>query len=186
MLRIHTGFLGMLASCQMAALVLIAAGPALADDRHILNITTPQPFPDIRFKDIAGKPLTLSGTAGKLTIVHFWATWCVPCVDELPLLEEIQKKYEVVGLKVLSISMDGDANRTKVDSFLRNHNITSLTPYMDSSAFQDSRAKGMPTSFFINSAGERIAMAEGPLDWLNPKTTGFLEFNLYRKDNRLP
>lgn len=181
MLRIHTGFLGILAS----ALMLFFAEPAHADDRYILDITTPEAFPNIKFNDFSGKTLSLNDVKGKLTIVHFWATWCAPCVEELPEIAEIQKKYEVVGLKVISISLDGEANKAKVETFLKANKVAELQPYMDinTEAFKVSKAKGMPTSFFINNAGERIAMSSGKLDWLNPKTTGFLEFNLY-KDKR--
>ncbi len=182
MLRIHTGFLGVLASCTVAFALTFSA-PAKADDRYILDITSPQAFPDIKFKDFNGKTMSLSESKGKLTIVHFWATWCAPCVDELPELNEIQKKYEVIGLKVISISLDGDNNKAKVETFLKANKIDSLKPYLDidTDAFKASKAKGMPTSFFINNQGDRIAISEGKLDWLDPKTFGFLEFNLYKK-----
>lgn len=185
MLRIHTAFLGVLASCRIALLALpvLISSPATANDRYILDITSPVAFPDINYNDLSGQTLTLSENRGKLTIVHFWATWCAPCVEELPELNEIQKKYEVVGLKVISISLDGESNKAKVEEFLKANKITELKPYLDigTQAFKDSHAKGMPTSFFINAKGERIARAEGMLDWRHPKTTGFLEFNLYKK-----
>ena len=181
MLRIHTGFLGILASCTIALFLLPTL--AHADERYILDITSPQPFPNIKFTDQNGKNLSLSDEKGKLTIVHFWATWCVPCVDELPELDEIQKKYEVIGLKVIAISLDGNNNKAKVQAFLKDNKIRSLKPYFDNStnAFKDSHAKGMPTSFFIDPKGNSIALSEGKLDWLNSKTAGFLEFNLYKK-----
>lgn len=182
MLHIHTGFLGLLASCVIAFSTL-SATPAHADERYILDITSPQPFPNVKLLDPYGKPATLSELSGKLTIVHFWATWCNPCVEELPELDEIQKRYEVVGLKVLAISLDGSRNKDKVAAFLKANKVTGLKLYFDNStdAFKASKAKGMPTSFFINNNGDRIALSEGKLDWLNPKTTGFLEFNLYKK-----
>ena len=181
MLRIHTRFLGILASCTIA-LSALTIPPAHAEDRFILDIVTPRPFPNITFTDLDDNAQTLEETKGKLTIVHFWATWCVPCVDELPELNEIQQKYEVVGLKVISISLDGEKNKGKVESFLKTNNINSLKPYMDNSskAFELSHAKGMPTSFFINEKSETIAVSEGKLDWLSPKTAGFIEFNLYK------
>jgi thiol-disulfide isomerase/thioredoxin len=182
MLRIHTGFLGILASCTIAFSAPIPAHAA--DERYILDITTPQAFPNVHFTDLAGKPLSLDESRGKLTIVHFWATWCAPCVDELPELDEIQKKYEVVGLKVISISLDGIKNKDKVENFIKANKIGSLKPYFDDNAtdaFKASHAKGMPTSFFIDSSGNRIAISEGKLDWLDAKTAGFLEFNLYKK-----
>ena len=183
MLRIHTGFWGVLASCRMALLAAIFLPTAAhADDRYLLNITNPQPFPDITFKVPGGGMTSLSKEKGKLTVVHFWATWCVPCIDELPEINEIQKKYEVIGLKVIGISMDGENNFPKVKAFLEEHKLL-MKPYLDvgTSAFTDAKIKGLPTSVFINEKGERIAISEGKLDWLNPRTTGFLEFNLYNK-----
>lgn len=183
MLRIHTGFWGVLASCRMGlvAAMLLPAG-AQADDRYLLNITDPQPFPNISFKAPGGATTTLEKEKGKLTVLHFWATWCIPCIDELPEVNEIQKKYEVIGLKVIPISMDGKNNMAKVQNFLKEHKLE-LRPYLDinNAAFAEAKIKGLPTSIFVNEKGERIAVSEGKLEWLNPRTTGFLEFNLYDK-----
>lgn len=164
------------------ALCLTVVTPAAAEERLLLDITSPEAFPIIEFRDADGKPTTSEQQKGHMTVLHFWATWCVPCVDELPEINEIQKKYEVLGLRVLPISMDGENNMKKVQHFLRSNKLEALQPYLDvgNKAFTAARIKGLPTTVFLNEKGEQIAVAEGRLDWLNPKVAGFLEFNLYQ------
>jgi thiol-disulfide isomerase/thioredoxin len=65
-----------------------------------------KPAPEITFKDLDGKDLSLSQYKGKVVLVNFWATWCEPCQVEIPWLIEIQQKYAAKGFTVLGIAMD--------------------------------------------------------------------------------
>jgi peroxiredoxin len=80
--------------------------------------------PDFTIKD-ADHSITLSQLRGKIVVLNFWATWCLPCVDEMPSLEHLQKKFEGKDVTVLAVSVDDDAD--DYHSFLKNHNIDLLT-----------------------------------------------------------
>ena len=174
----NTGFFGILASC------LLMAMSASAQEQSGLDIIAPQAFPNLIFKDDQGHTHTVqeekSGLTDGLTIVHFWATWCVPCALELPQVDAIQGAYADKGVKIIAISLDGDNNMAKVKQFFAEHKITHLTPYLDigTAAFRASKAPGLPTSYFLDTKGMKIAVAEGLMDWHNPASTKFIESHL--------
>jgi peroxiredoxin len=88
-----------------AALLAFLAFPVLAD-----NATT-----DFSLKDVDGKNVYLSDYLGKNVIVmNFWATWCLPCQQELPHVQKLHEKYRDKGLVVLGIAVDGPASVAKV------------------------------------------------------------------------
>lgn len=65
-----------------------------------------QPLPEITINDLQGQPQSLSQYRGKLLLVNFWATWCAPCVDEIPMLVAAQKEYGARGLQIVGPAMD--------------------------------------------------------------------------------
>jgi thiol-disulfide isomerase/thioredoxin len=102
-------------------------------------------------------------------LVNLWATWCAPCVAELPSLAKLAQAMRGDGLVVLPISSDhGGASR--VEAFFKEHGITGLPVLIDKDAalthaFQ---ARGLPRSYAINPAGLIVAKEEGGLDWAAP------------------
>ena len=74
-------------------------------------------FPDFAEKDLAGKPLAIANYKGKVVLVDFWATWCGPCVAELPNVLEAYEKYHAQGFEVIGISLDKD--ETALNSFIK-------------------------------------------------------------------
>lgn len=177
---IHTGYLGRLARCCIVLLAFsLLPVPAFASGQYILGIHNPKPFPKMELMDEKGKQVELTDLLSKhLTVVHFWATWCAPCIDEIPELDAVSRKYGPRGLKIITVSLDSDTSI--VNNFFKENNIKDLPVYLDigTRAFYATNAKGMPTSFFVNANGEQIAVAEGMLDWNDSRTTGFIEFNL--------
>lgn len=70
-------------------------------------------LPEIGLKDQAGKTVTAASLVGKVVVVDFWATWCAPCKEELPVLEKLYKKYASQGLVIVAVSVDKDASNVK-------------------------------------------------------------------------
>jgi cytochrome c biogenesis protein CcmG, thiol:disulfide interchange protein DsbE len=83
------------------ALVLVGVQPLLA-------LETGAKVPEIGQKDLSGKSVTVGALAGKVVVVDFWASWCAPCKQELPLLDKLYKKYQAQGLVVIGVSVDKD------------------------------------------------------------------------------
>jgi len=80
--------------------------------------------PDFALRDLSGQTVRLSDHRGKVVLVNFWATWCVPCAAELPHLERLYNKYRDQGFVVLAISMDGPETSANVDPHARRHGLT--------------------------------------------------------------
>ena len=82
------------------------------------------PAPDFTIKD-SDRSVTLSQLRGKIVVLNFWATWCPPCVDEMPSLEQLQKKLQGTDITILAVSVDDDAD--DYHKFLKQHAIDLLT-----------------------------------------------------------
>ena len=178
----NTRLSGVLASCRIIILSITAlyAQPAFSDEYGSIEATRAMAFPDIAYKDEHNQSHRLQNDLGKLTIVHFWATWCAPCVAELPELDAVQKKYASQGLKVISISEDGNNKIQTVKDFFAKNVITNLPSYLDigTGGFKESNARGLPTSYFIDSKGLKIAIGEGPIHWKSAATVEFVTTQL--------
>ncbi|HEX9853125.1 MAG TPA: TlpA disulfide reductase family protein [Woeseiaceae bacterium] len=72
---------------------------------------TGQPAPDFALKSATGKNLRLSEYRGEVVMINFWATWCGPCQQEMPLLEELHTRYQRVGFRLLGVNIDDDSRR---------------------------------------------------------------------------
>lgn len=69
--------------------------------------------PEIGLKDFSGKPVSLASLKGKVVLVDFWATWCAPCKEELPVLQKLYAKYRKQGFVVVAVSVDKDAKNAR-------------------------------------------------------------------------
>ncbi len=129
--------------------------------------------------DEEGQTHTLDVSKSKLTALHFWATWCVPCVDELPMVDDTSKIFASKGLQVVAIALDGK-RMDKVQAFLKSHKIEALTPYLDPTQKTVKLAvlQGLPGTLFIDNKGMIVARADGPLDWQQKSVEEFLKARL--------
>lgn len=121
------------------------------------------------FKDAAGQPQSLDQYRGKPLIVNFWATWCAPCVDEMPELSALQQEVAASGVRIIGIGVDSPAN---IAEFSAKYKI-SYPLYVGGMAASDlsrqlgNQAGGLPFTVLISPAGEvkkaylgRLKMAE--------------------------
>jgi thiol-disulfide isomerase/thioredoxin len=131
------------------------------------------PEPSVTFTDPDGKPVKLADFAGKPVLVNLWASWCAPCVKELPTLDQLARTG---GIQVLAVSQDSGPHASVV-AFLQAHKIASLDAYQDSSMGL-SGALGpdavLPTSILYDSNGKEVWRYVGDLDWTSPQATKLL------------
>lgn len=139
---------------------------------------------DITYTDENAKQYQFDASKQRLTALHFWATWCVPCVKELPQVNEAQKKYANKGFKVIALSLDGN-NIENVKIFYKDNKIEDLDLSFDPEMkeFQKFKIRGLPTTIFINEKGKEVARAEGELDWRSGEVEDFI--SLFVKDASL-
>ena len=108
--------------------------------------------PDFRLENLDGQSVSLSDFRGKPVLINFWATWCKPCVHEMPYIQQVYEEWSEKGLVVLAINL-GESPFT-VKQFLQTYNLTLpvLIDIQGNSAHQYN-IMSIPTSFFIDSDG---------------------------------
>jgi thiol-disulfide isomerase/thioredoxin len=129
--------------------------------------------PTAAFEDTDGKTVQLTDFAGKPVLVNLWASWCAPCVKELPTLDKLARQGAV---QVLAVSQD-TGPRASVVAFLQGHRIATLEPYQDPKMAL-SAALGpdtvLPTSILIDANGKEVWRYVGDLDWTSPEAAKLL------------
>lgn len=133
-----------------------------------------EPFPNITLYDSGGQPHSLTTFSGSLILLHVWATWCAPCVEEMPQLQALQARYPE-RLRVLAISEDR-AGFGAIEPFIEEYDLHGLSHYWDKGGieFRKLRIKGLPMSFLIDANGQLIATIQGPADWLAADMAGLI------------
>ena len=135
-----------------------------------------QNISDLKFKDNEGKEISFSDFQDKILLVNFWATWCAPCIKEMPSLDRLKKKI-YKNFDVIAVSVDRDGVK-KVKDFFNENKITNLEEYFDTknSLAKEMNLIGLPTSFFINKKGDLIGYFQGDLEWDNNTVIEFINY----------
>ena len=135
-----------------------------------------QNISDLKFKDNEGKEISFSDFQDKVLLVNFWATWCAPCIKEMPSLDRLKKKINK-NFDVIAISVDRDGVK-KVKDFFNEYKITNLGKYFDikNSLAKEMNLIGLPTSFFINKKGDLIGYFQGDMEWDNDTVIEFINY----------
>jgi thiol-disulfide isomerase/thioredoxin len=133
----------------------------------------PKAAPAVTFADAAGGSHALDQFKGRYVLVNLWATWCAPCVAELPSLARLAA--HAPGLKVLAINTDHE----KVDAagFLKSHGAGSLPVYLDSERMmlRSFVVPGLPTTILVGPDGKVVARAEGPAEWGSKEAVAYFK-----------
>ena len=124
-----------------------------------------QSTPSLKLHDLKGAPHTLEDYRGKPLLLNFWATWCVPCAAEMPLLNEMQKRYQ--GKVVfIAASIDDEDVKPQVAAFIKKHQGEALTVMMGATldTLDDFGVnQGMPGTVFIDAEGKIVDRITGAL-----------------------
>jgi thiol-disulfide isomerase/thioredoxin len=143
---------------------------ALQDLASALRLTDPPvAAPDIVFVSADGKEHHLTEFLGRGMVVNLWATWCVPCVAEMPALAALSKALGPSDIAVLPLSSDRGGAEV-VQAFYQEHGISGLPVLLDpkGAASRIWRVRGIPTSLIIDTKGRERARLEGSADWSTP------------------
>jgi thiol-disulfide isomerase/thioredoxin len=135
----------------------------------------PRPAPELSFTSRDGTTLRLADFRGRFILVNLWATWCGPCVREMPSLDRLQASLGD-RLLVLAISEDRGGAHV-VEPFLEKLALTHLAIFLDaqSAAQQAFKVRGLPTSFLIDRDGRIRGSLEGAAEWDAPEMVARLE-----------
>jgi cytochrome c biogenesis protein CcmG, thiol:disulfide interchange protein DsbE len=127
--------------------------------------------PDFTLTD-GGKAVTLSQLRGKPVLLNFWASWCAPCVEEMPSLVQLQKQ---MGDKVTIYAVSVDSDVKAYQQFVRDHNVELLTardPAQTSNALYGTFK--FPETYIIDRSGKIVRKFIGAVDWTNPEIVDYL------------
>ena len=136
---------------------------------------TPQNLPNIRFVTEDGAKGTLEDFRGKVILLNIWATWCPPCVEEMPTLDALQAELGGPGFEVVALSIDR-AGPDVVRKFLNRIGVVYLELYVDETrmSYTALLAVGLPATLLIDAEGRELGRLIGPADWDDPEMVSFL------------
>jgi len=131
------------------------------------------PAPDFTLPGLDGQMVRLADYRGKVVLLNIWATWCPPCVEEMPSMEGLYQKLKAEGFEILAVSMDVSGAQA-VRPFMEKHklNFPALTDTEGAikSLYQTT---GVPESFIIDKDGIIVEKVIGPRDWASPGAIRF-------------
>lgn len=132
-------------------------------------------YADLKFLDDQGNPLTLADFSGRPLLVNFWATWCIPCREEMPELDALAAAYGPKQFSVVPINLDLGADGVdKAHAFLKEVGLRNLPVYADPTfgAFERLKANGialgLPATLLLDEKGCEMAVLQGPAAWAAP------------------
>ena len=136
------------------------------DLKNLVLIKNPKLYKDVIFMDINQKNVELDDFKGKLLILNFWATWCAPCKEEMPSLDNLQSNSELDNLKIFPINI-GREDLPKSESFFKELKIKNLEIYFDApiTLAKKFALRGVPTTIIFNKEGKEFARIIGSIDF---------------------
>jgi len=116
--------------------------------------------PDFTLHSRGGKNLRLSDYRGQIVLINFWASWCGPCRQEMPLLQDLYRRYKKLGFVILGVNVDSDS--TKARNYLRDIQVTFPILYDNSNAVSKQfSVNAMPTTVIVDRNGNMRFMHQG-------------------------
>lgn len=157
--------IGLKIKSELIRLVSFSPSTISSEDRKTLKSY------NWKLTDSAGKELNFNSLKGQVIFVNMWATWCPPCVAEMPSIEKLYKDY---GDKVVFLIVAQDTPE-KVISFINKHNYTMPIFYELSQTLEEFNATSIPTTYLIGKDGEIVISKKGAADWNSSATRKILD-----------
>ena len=131
--------------------------------------------PGFEIENLAGGNTGLADYKGKLVLLNFWATWCMPCRAEMPGMETIWQKYKDQGLVIAAVSVD-EGSRGRIETFSKLLDLSFPILLDPESKVSDLyKVSNMPTSFLIDRNGKIISRIVGTEEWASPEAIQLVE-----------
>lgn len=145
----------------------------------------PTDVPEFIFKDETQQDRYLSDYKGKIVLLHFWATWCGPCVAELPLISRLVEDYQGKDLAVLTLSTDRNIKNSDIAFFMKRLGIRNLPAHTDAyrGAYEMTGSRGVPSTIILDRDGKLVGNIRGMFDWGKPSIHRLLEYHLNNRSD---
>ncbi len=155
-----------------------ADGPKLEGHMEVFQVTPgARPGPETTWKDGNGKTVSLKDFDGKVVLVNFWATWCAPCVRELPSIDRLAASLDGEEFKVVAISIDR-GGKPVARKMLRRLKLKNLDLYLDreNTAVREFGVRQMPTTYVFDRKGREVGKLEGAAEWDEPEAVSLVRY----------
>jgi len=131
--------------------------------------------PAFTIENLRGGDVALADYKGKLVLLNFWATWCAPCLKEMPSMEKLWQKYKEQGLVVVAVSVD-EGYKKRIQTFLKLYDLSFPVLLDPESEVSDLyKVSGIPASFLIDRNGKIISRLVGEDDWFSDDAIQLVE-----------
>ncbi|MBY0565537.1 MAG: TlpA family protein disulfide reductase [Hyphomonadaceae bacterium] len=149
---------------------------AAGEMRALAVMPEPPPMPARVLRDAAGQEAQLADFGGEVLVVNLWATWCAPCVEEMPTLAALQRRFDG-RLRVIPISVDSEADLARAQAKLAELSGGALPFFSDFTrgVLFDLRAAGMPVTVIYDAQGVEVARLTGGADWNSEEAAALME-----------
>ena len=175
----------MLAAVWLTPRGVSSSGPPLAG--WMQNFTpsgVAGPAPRFSFLDRDGRALGLADFSGRLVVVNFWATWCAPCIREMPSLVRLGQKLSASDLAVIALSEDAKG-WTVIDPFIKQYGLGQLAIYHDGKgvAARALKVEGLPTTILFDRSGRELGRLAGVAEWDSANAVALIKYYIASKES---
>jgi peroxiredoxin len=173
-----------LVSCLLTAACLVIPAAVTATQPVVFEISYPRqrlPAPDFSLPDLENRSFSLADFRGKLVLIHFWATFCAPCLEEMPDLQALWQRYREQGLVVLGVAADR-GNMRGVRDFARKSGV-SFPVLLDPEGQVRNRyeVQALPMTYLVGHDGKLSGRVMGIRDWNGPAGRKAVEAELAKQ-----
>jgi peroxiredoxin len=150
----------------------------------ILALTNNRPPVEIVLPDPDGRIISISEFRGKIVLLNFWASWCFPCVIEMPAMEKLHKRFKHRNFVMVAINLQESAEQVK--QFFKNYKLTFMT-LLDTKGIVGTEfgIRSIPTTFILDKEGRLIGKALGPREWDGNEANALFEYLIDEKPNQI-
>lgn len=153
-------------------------GPPLSGQmKNFVLAKSIQPRPKIKWKDAEGNDVSLDKFSGKVVLLNFWATWCPPCVRELPSINRLQKTLGGDSFTVVALNIDLSGKPAAVP-MVKRLNLDALDLYLDPTQISSKSLglQAMPTTYLFSREGNILGLFRGGAEWDSKEARSLLKF----------
>ncbi|WP_338591422.1 TlpA disulfide reductase family protein [Shewanella khirikhana] len=139
-----------------------------------VELSRARSIPDIRFADIDGNAKRLDEHQGKLVVLNLWASWCAPCLREMPALQALQTQLIDAPIEIVPLSLDEDPS--SIPAFLSRHGLEQYQSWFDPQLKVEAimPANVVPATYVFDGKGNLVGFVRGFLDWSDKESEAFL------------
>ncbi len=158
----------------LMAVLLVALGYVVVGAFHDKVVDAGDKAPDFQITSDSGRAISRSNFGGRLLVLNFWATWCPPCIEEMPSLDQFQRRFANAGVVVAGVSVD--TNEGAYRELLRKTNVAFLTARDPEARISSSYGTfKFPETYIIDNQGKVLRKIIGPTNWMDPEMVRYIQ-----------